>query len=360
MTASHSDSFPGQARTFDEAPIKTVNLAIQGGGAHGAFGWGVIDALLEDGRLSFEGISGTSAGSMNAVIMAEGLRKGGNNGAREALEDFWKDVSSAGRLYNPVKRAPWEFLLYGWKMENSATFEWFNSMTRWFSPYQLNPFDFNPLRDVLESHVDFDALRACTSVKLFLSATNVRSGKVRVFDTSETSADAVMASACLPYLFKAVEIDGEFYWDGGYMGNPSLFPFHYRTKAEDMVIVHINPIERPGPPMMPNEIFNRVNEVSFNASLLHELRSIAFVQKLLDQDWIKPEFRSRLKSVRVHPIRADAALSDLSIASKFASDWNFLRMLRDRGRAVGAAWLTRAYEDIGVKSSADLNEEYLR
>jgi NTE family protein len=245
-------------------------------------------------------------------------------------------------------------------MENSAAFEWFNSMTRWFSPYQLNPFDFNPLRDVLESHVDFEGLRACTSVKLFLSATNVRSGKVRVFDTSETSADAVMASACLPYLFKAVEIDGEFYWDGGYMGNPSLFPFHYKTKSQDMVIVHINPIERPGPPMMPNEIFNRVNEVSFNASLLHELRSIAFVQKLLDQDWIRPEYRSRLKSIRVHPIRADAALSDLSVASKFASDWNFLRMLRDRGRAVGAAWLARVYEDIGVKSSADLNEEYLR
>jgi NTE family protein len=360
MPQSPSENFQGQAPGFAEAPIKTVNLAIQGGGAHGAFGWGVIDALLEDGRLNFEGVSGTSAGSMNAVILAEGLRKGGNAGGRQALEDFWQDVSSAGRLYNPVQRAPWEFLLYGWRMENSPAFEWFNSMTRWFSPYQLNPFDFNPLRDVLEAHVDFTALRACTSVKLFLSATNVRTGKVRVFDTAETTADAVMASACLPYLFKAVEIQGEFYWDGGYMGNPALFPFHYKTNAQDLVIVHINPIERQGPPMMPNEIFNRVNEVSFNASLLHELRSIAFVQKLLDQDWIKPEYRSRLKSIRVHPIRADAALSDLSVASKFASDWNFLRMLRDRGRSVGAAWVQRVYEDIGIRSSADLNEEYLR
>lgn len=352
-------AFHGQGQNEPEVPVKTVNLAIQGGGAHGAFGWGVIDKLLEDGRLRFEGVSGTSAGSMNAIILAEGLRKGGPNAAREALEGFWKDVSSAGRLYNPVQRMPWEFLLYGWRMENSAAYEWFNSMTRWFSPYQLNPFDFNPLRDVLESHVDFAALRAATDIKLFLSATNVRTGKVRVFDTSEASADVVMASACLPYLFKAVEIDGEHYWDGGYMGNPALYPFHYKTNAEDLVIVHINPIERQGPPVMPNEIFNRVNEVSFNSSLLHELRSIAFVQKLLDEGWLKPEFQDRLKTVRVHPIRADMALGDLSVASKFASDWNFLKMLRDRGRAVGAQWLKDAYENVGVRASVDLKADFL-
>jgi NTE family protein len=245
-------------------------------------------------------------------------------------------------------------------MENSVAYEWFNSMTRWFSPYQLNPFDFNPLREVLESHVDFDALRACTSVKLFLSATNVRTGKVRVFDTAAVSADVVMASACLPYLFKAVEIDGENYWDGGYMGNPALFPFHYKTNAQDLVIVHINPIERPGPPVMPNEIFNRVNEVSFNASLLHELRSIAFVQKLLDEGWLKPEFQGRLKNVRVHPIRADLALGDLSVASKFASDWNFLKMLRDRGRAVATEWISQSFANVGVKSSVDLKAEFLQ
>jgi NTE family protein len=358
MTDAHPE-FPGQGMPEPEADIKTVNLAIQGGGAHGAFGWGVLDRLLEDGRLAFEGISGTSAGSMNAVVLADGLRKGGPKAARQALEDFWKDVSSAGRLYNPVQRMPWEFLLYGWRMENSVAYEWFNSMTRWFSPYQLNPFDFNPLREVLESHVDFAALRACTSVKLFLSATNVRTGKVKVFDTAQASADVVMASACLPFLFKAVEIEGEHYWDGGYMGNPALFPFHYKTLAQDLVIVHINPIERPGPPVMPNEIFNRVNEVSFNASMLHELRAIAFVQKLLDEGWLKPEYAARLKNVRVHPIRADVALGDLSVASKFASDWNFLKMLRDRGRAVAAEWLGHSFGNIGVRGSVDLKAEFL-
>jgi NTE family protein len=359
MTDSGAE-FLGQGQNEPEVPVKTVNIAIQGGGAHGAFSWGVLDKLLEDGRLAFEGVSGTSAGSMNAVVLAEGLRKGGLSAARTALEDFWKDVSSAGRLYNPVQRMPWEFLLYGWRMDNSAAFEWFNSMTRWFSPYQLNPFDFNPLRDVLEAHVDFRALRFCTSVKLFLSATNVRTGKVRVFDTAEATADVVMASACLPFLFKAVEIEGEHYWDGGYMGNPALFPFHYKTNAQDLVIVHINPIERPALPMMANEIFNRVNEVSFNASLLHELRSIAFVQKLLDEGWLKPEYRDRLKTVRVHPIRADAALGDLSVASKFASDWSFLKMLRDRGRAAAAQWLIDAYENVGVRPSVDLKAAFLQ
>jgi NTE family protein len=358
MTTSGAE-FHGQGQNEPEAPLKTINLAIQGGGAHGAFAWGIIDQLLEDGRLRFDGISGTSAGSMNAIVLTEGLRKGGPKAARQALEAFWKDVSSAGRLYNPVQRMPWEFLLYGTRMEGSAGYEWFNSVTRWFSPYQLNPFDFNPLRDVLESHVDFKALRDCTDIKLFLSATNVRTGKVRVFETHEISADAVMASACLPHLFKAVEIDGEHYWDGGYMGNPALFPFHYKTNAKDLVLIHINPIERQQVPMMPNEIFNRLNEVSFNSSLIHELRSIAFVQKLLDEGWLKPEFRDRLKTVRMHPIRADAALGDLSIGSKFASDWTFLKALRDRGRAAGAKWLTEAYENVGVRPSVDLKHAYL-
>lgn len=339
---------------------KRVNLALQGGGAHGAFAWGVLDRLLEDGRTEIEGLSGTSAGSMNAVVYAYGRLTGGVDGARQALAKFWKDVSETGQYYNPVKRLPWEQLLLGWNMEHSPAFEAFKLVTRTWSPYQLNPFNFNPLREVLERHVDFKELNGCQNTKLFLSATNVRTGKVRVFNTPEISADVVMASACLPHLFQAIEINGEHYWDGGYMGNPSLFPFFYDTETRDVVIVHINPIERPAPPTLPNEIFNRITEISFNSSLLKEMRAIAFVHKLLDEGWLKDEYRNRLKYVLVHSIRADAALSDLSAATKFSADWSFLTMLRDRGRAMASEWLARNFKHLGARSTVDLRSEFLQ
>jgi len=338
-------------------PIK-LNLALQGGGAHGAFAWGVIDKFLEDGRIDIEGVSGTSAGSMNAVVYAYG-RLRGPDGARQALHDFWKAVSEAGQRYSPVKQMPWEKLMHGWNLDHSWASEMFKLVTHTFSPYQLNPMNFNPLREVLEANVDFDELDRSRETKLFLSATNVRTGKVRVFNTHEITADVVLASACLPYLFQAVEIGGEHYWDGGYMGNPVLYPLFYHTDSRDVVIVHINPIERPGPPTMSNEIFNRINEITFNSSLIKELRAVFFVQKLIDQGWIKDEFKDKLKYVLIHSIRADNALSDLSVSSKFANDWDFLTMLRDRGRASATAWLENHFDDIGERSSVDLRKEFL-
>ncbi len=341
------------------AGAKRINLALQGGGAHGAFTWGVIDKLLEDGRLDIDGISGTSAGSMNAVVYAYGRYMGGVDGAREALEKFWKAVSDAGQRYSPVKKMPWENTLFGWHNNETLAFEMFKTLTNTFSPYQLNPLNLNPLKDILNEQVDFAALNSCPNTKFFLSATNVRTGKVRVFNTHEITADAVMASACLPYLFQAVEIDGEPYWDGGYMGNPSLFPLFYNTDARDVLIVHVNPIERPGPPKTPAEIYNRVNEISFNSSLIKELRSIAFVQKLLDEGWLKDEYHGQLKYVLIHSMRADNALSDLSVTSKFSSDWTFLTNLRDRGRATAAEWIATNYGDVGVRSTVDLHKEFL-
>ena len=337
---------------------KRINMALQGGGAHGAFAWGVMDRFLEDGRIDIEGLSGTSAGSMNAVVYAYGALKGKEN-AREALHNYWQAISDAGQKYSMVKRTPWEQMFGGWNMERSVASEGFKLLTSTFSPYQLNPMNFNPLREVLEAHVDFKALDSSQATKLFLSATNVRSGKVKIFKTHEITADVVLASACLPYLFQAVEIDGEHYWDGGYMGNPALYPLFYHTDSRDVVILHINPIEREGPPTQSSEIANRVNEITFNSSLIKELRSVYFVQQLLDQGKIKDEFRDDFKYVLIHSIRADSALADLSVSSKFASEWDFLTMLRDRGRECASEWLAKHFSDLGIRSTVDLKREFL-
>ena len=334
---------------------RRVNLALQGGGAHGAFAWGVLDWVLESGCIDIEGLSGTSAGSMNAVVYAYGKYRGGADGARSLLHEFWQAVSRSGDRHNPMRQWPWLAALVG----STPAFEWFKAVTHAFSPYQLNPANLNPLRDILNGLVDFEALHACRDTKLFLTATNVRTGKPRVFHNAEITADAVMASACLPQLFQAVEIDGVPYWDGGYMGNPSLYPLFYHADARDVVILHINPIERDGTPRSAAEIFNRVNEISFNASLIKELRAIAFVQKLRDEGALKDEFARRYKNVLIHSIRADRALADLSVETKFESDWGFLTMLRDRGRETARRWFEENRRHLGVRSSVDLRSEFL-
>ncbi|MBL0125294.1 MAG: patatin-like phospholipase family protein [Betaproteobacteria bacterium] len=341
------------------ATTKTINLALQGGGAHGAFAWGVLDYLLEDGRLIFDGISGTSAGSMNAVVLAYGLHIGDGPGARTALENFWKAVSVAGQKYSVVRAWPWERHMGDWNNDNGVLFQIFKAMTNTFSPYQLNPSNFNPLRDLLNEQVDFAELNTCTKTKLFLSATNVQTGNVRIFGTKEITADAVMASACLPFLYQAVEIDGHSYWDGGYMGNPALFPLFYETDTRDVLIVHINPIVRDSTPTTPHEIDDRVNEISFNSSLIKEFRAIAFVQKLLDEGWLKDEYRDQMKYVLIHSLRADNVLADLSSASKLCTEWGFLTALRDRGREAAKQWLDQHYDDVGVRQTVDLRAEFL-
>ncbi len=356
-------SKPAASRPCTRPPvtkIKSINLALQGGGAHGAFAWGVLDRLLEDGRITFEGISGTSAGSMNAVVLVSGLIKGGPDGARAALENFWHAVARAGERYSMVRVSSWDRLKGNhWNNDDSLSFQAFKAMTNAFSPYQLNPTNFNPLKDILNEYVDFDALNRHEEQKLFLSATNVQSGNVRIFQNPEITADVVMASACLPFMYQAVEISGHTYWDGGYMGNPALFPLFYRTIARDVLIVHINPIVRAGTPTTPHEIEDRVNEISFNSALIKELRAVAFVQKLIGDGWLKDEYRDQLKYVLIHSLRADDALSDLSAASKLCTDWSFLQTLRDRGREAATVWLDRHYEDVGVRQTVDLHTQFL-
>tara|TARA_R110002020_G_scaffold86731_5_gene214110 strand:- start:2553 stop:3692 length:1140 start_codon:yes stop_codon:yes gene_type:complete len=338
--------------------VRTINLALQGGGAHGAFTWGVIDRLLDEPDIEFEGLSGTSAGAVNAVVLAHGLMEGGRLGGQAALEDFWRRSSRGGSVWSPVNALP-QVPLPGMEMLTAATYAAFDTMTRTFSPYEFNPFDINPLHDLLKESVDFEGLRSHCNTKLFLSATNVRSGRVQVFETKDVSADVVMASACLPFLFQAVEINGEHYWDGGYVGNPALFPFFYNCESRDVMIVHINPMVRDHVPKTAPDILNRINEISFNSSLLDELRAINFVSRLIDQDWLKDEYKDRLRHILVHSVRADDALQDLPVSSKFDVNWSFLTKLRDRGRSVADAWLKDHSDAIGKTSTVDLESQYL-
>lgn len=333
-------------KTFE----KSVNLALQGGGAHGAFTWGVLDRFLEDGRIYIEAISGTSAGAMNAVVLADGLMKGREEGARSALETFWKAVSEAGR-FSPIQRSPINMWLGNWSLDNSPTYAFFDTFSRLVSPYDYNPLDINPLRTVVEASVDFDRVRSCDRIDLHVSATNVETGRVRVFTGDEINLDAVMASACLPYLFKAVEIDGTPYWDGGYMGNPVLFPFYGRSDSSDIIVVQINPVERKGTPKSAQEILSRMNEITFNSSLLKEFRAIEFVATLLDEGKLNP---AEYKHILLHLVEAHDALMPLGSSSKVNSEWEFLRHLFEIGRNAADSWLSANFEKIGVESTIDI------
>jgi NTE family protein len=336
---------------------KSIALALQGGGAHGAFAWGVLDRLLEDGRLAVEGVSATSAGAMNAAVFAYGLLQGGPDGARNALREFWRDIARAAETGNPFRKLPWEKLLHnGYALDHSPMYLLTDMMLRILSPYQFNPLNLNPLRDVLEQHVDFDALSKHCPVQLYLCATNVETGKVRVFSGEEMSAKAVLASACVPLLFQAVEIDGEYYWDGGYVGNPAIFPLIYNCATRDVVIVHINPIVRRGVPTTAAEILNRINEISFNSSLMRELRAIGFVTRLIREGTVG---RDDMKEMLIHSIRSDETMTALGVSSKFNADWDFLCFLHEKGRSEAGAWLATNYDTIGQRSSIDIQHEVL-
>ena len=338
---------------------KPINLALQGGGAHGAFCWGVLDRLLEDGRFAPDAISATSAGAMNAVVMAIGMSEGGYEGARARLSTFWRKVSRTAPLWSPIALPGWNRLneLVPWQPQPSIGYFLFEAMTRVWSPYQLNPFDINPLREILVETVDFERLRRCPhATRLFLSATNVRTSKIRVFENPEITPDVVMASACLPYLFKAVEIDGEHYWDGGFMGNPAIFPLIYRGASRDVIVVHINPIVRPDVPTTAPEIFDRMNEIAFNSSLMREMRAIAFVTRLLETEAIDDV---RYKRMLIHSIRDDLAMSQWGAESKLNPEWSFLQRLFEAGRATADAWLDTSARHIGQRSSVDLADVYL-
>jgi NTE family protein len=335
---------------------KAINLALQGGGAHGAFAWGVLNRLLEDGRVDFEGISATSAGSMNAAVVAYGLTIGGRDGARAMLRTFWERVSEVGCRFSPLKPTPIDRWFDNFNQDANPLFIAFDTVSRMLSPYEWNPLNFNPLRDVLERTVDFERLRHACPVKLFLCATNVRSGKVKIFENSEISADAVLASGCLPFLFQTIEIEGEAYWDGGYMGNPAIFPVIYNCDSPDVVIIHINPIERAEIPKTGKDILNRLNELTFNSSLMREMRAVAFVSRLIDDGKMVDGEMTRLF---IHSIEDETYMRSLGSASKLDPDWQFLCELRDHGRHIAEDWLHRNFARLGVESTVDIRAKYL-
>ena len=333
--------------TLNREPV-LVDFALQGGGSHGAFAWGVLDRLLQEPWLRIEGISGTSAGAMNAAVLAAGYAQGGAEGARTALSQYWRQVSDAAR-FSPFQRGPLDRLLGRWTLDHSPLFLTMDMMSRLFSPYDFNMGNSHPLRDILDKMIDFAAIRN-GPIKLFISATNVRTGRVRVFRNAEINADVLLASACLPTLFQAIEIDGESYWDGGYSGNPTLTPLVRECDSKDTILVPINPIERPGTPNNARDILNRLNEVSFNAVALKELRMIALLRQVVDAG--NSEGR-RWAEMRVHLVRNEI-MSSLGYSSKLNAEWDFVSMLHGEGRKSADAFLQAHGRDIGVKSTLDL------
>ena len=334
---------------------KRVNLALQGGGAHGAFTWGVLDRLLEDDRIEIAAISGTSAGAMNAAILAQGMTLDGPAGARRALDSFWSEVGCAG-AFSPLRPTPLHRAMGDWNFDDAVQVAVFDMLSRLYSPYQTNPFNLHPLRPILERVLDFDLLRRRSSIRLFICATHVTTGKVKVFDCEHLSVDAILASACLPFLFQAIEIDGEPYWDGGYMGNPAIFPLIYGSDCRDVVVVQVNPLNRPEVPRSAREILERVNEISFNSSLMREMRAIAFVSKMIAEERLDT---GRYKQILVHWIENEQEMSKLGFASKLNADRAFLEHLKALGRRSADAWLDQNFDRIGVESTVDIQDKFL-
>jgi NTE family protein len=332
---------------------KIVNLALQGGGSHGAFTWGVLDRILEDDRIGFDGVTATSAGGVNAVVLADGLALNGREGARERLRNFWKkmsDVASSSFIAPSI----FDQVNPNFGLDQTPNYVFIDTLSRILSPYQLNPFDINPLRDLLNAEVNFDRVRKQNVIKLFLSATNVRTGKVKVFAREELTADHVLASACLPFMMRAPEIDGDAYWDGGFMGNPAIFPVIYGCDSPDVILVHLTPTERPELPTNSRAIINRMQEISFNSSLMREMRAIAFVTQMIDEGKITGG-----KRMYMHLIEAEDLIRDLAGSSKMNGTWKFLTHLFEIGREHADKWLNENYDSLGTKGTVDLQARYL-
>lgn len=331
---------------------KVVNLALQGGGSHGAFTWGVLDRLLEEETLHFEGITGTSAGAVNAVVLADGLAAGGREGARDALRVYWQKVSalSARGIFKPslFDKGSADFGL-----EHSLGFWFLEPMTYFASPYQMNPFNYNPFKDLLAEAINFERVRQQTEVKLFLCATDVQTAKAKIFSGKELRVEHVLASTCLPLLMQAVEVDGEYYWDGSYAGNPAIYPLVYQCETRDVLMVHITPAERPGVPTTSPAIMNRMQEVSFNTSLIREMRTIASYNKLIEQGRMDGGRR-----MHVHVIEAEEFIRAFSWSSRLNADWDFLLHLHSMGRAQAGQWLDANFDRIGIESTVDLDTKY--
>jgi NTE family protein len=333
---------------MNRSPV-LIDLALQGGGSHGAFTWGVLDRLLEEPWFQIAGVSGTSAGAMNAAVLADGWAADGAAGARGALEKYWRRVSRAA-AFSPMQRSPLDRLMGRWSLDSSPAYVFTDLMSRLLSPYDLNPLGFNPLREILIESIDFERL-ARAPIKLFVTATRVRTGRGRIFRNAEINTDVLLASACLPTMFRAVEIDGEPYWDGGYAGNPTITPLVRETDAHDTVIVQINPTERLEEPRTAAEILNRLNEISFNSPLAKELRMIALLRQVADPGNGEG---ARWAQMKTHRIKSDM-LASFGASSKLNAEWAFISTLREEGRRAAGEFIDQHGADLGERSTADLD-----
>ncbi|MGP8215524.1 MAG: patatin-like phospholipase family protein [Bacteroidia bacterium] len=329
---------------------KELTLALQGGGSHGAFTWGVLEKLFEEDVFNISGICGTSAGAINAGIAVYGYHKNGKHGAIDLLKAFWERVSQES-IYSPIQPSIIDKMLSAGNMEFSAGYNFFNVMSNFLSPYQWNPLNMNPLRDILVDLIDFKALKE-SKMKLFTCATNVRTGEAKIFTLNNVSADTMLASACLPLLFKAVKVDNEYYWDGGYLGNPPMYPLIRGTDTNDILLVQTNPFQIKRTPKKADEILHRINELSFNSSLIAELWLIEFKNKLLADGY---DMGGQLRKINYHVICADSTLEEFDVSSKSNTSWDFLNLLRNKGREEAALWLKDNYDSIGKKTTAEFS-----
>jgi len=326
---------------------KVITLALQGGGALGALTWGVLDRLLEEPKLKIEAISGTSAGAINAAALTSGYAKGGREGARQCLDDFWNSVGTASYsigsstgIHRALLPNPQRLLL---------------GLTRFFSPYQLNPFDINPLRDIVAKVVDFDAVQSRRAIRLFVGATRVRTGTLRLFENRELTSDALLSSACLPTLHHAIEVDGEPYWDGGYSGNPAVYPLIYRCKSPSILVVMLQPLTREDTPTSAQAIRSRLTEFQFNSSFLREMRSIALTKQAIDAQWLPfGKLERRFRKLNIHLIETDDLLASMNVDKALNADLGFLLKLKEEGRTRAGAWLEKHFHQVGEESSIDL------
>lgn len=333
---------------------KTLSLALQGGGAHGAYTWGVLDRLLEEEDITIEAISGTSAGAMNGAALINGYVLGGRQGAREKLAEFWQKISdNAG---NPINTVAVEQMLGQWHISLLPIYQMVDMWLHLVSPYDSNPLNVNPLREILHDVLDLDALHACSDIKLFVAATNVKTGLARIFNCEQMSIDVLLASACLPQLFQAVQIDNDYYWDGGYMGNPAIHPLIYKCHTEDIMLVQINPIFRDKVPKLPIEITNRINEINFNSSLIAEMRAIDFVKRLIKQGKLSD---AEYKNLRIHRVYDSEFFAQMNASTKFIPSMEFFKNLRDIGRKSCEEWLKKHKKDIAVNCTVDIQKTFL-
>lgn len=356
MTLPFNSTPNALQRQYDGTETRTLNLALQGCGSHGAFGWGILDKLLEDGRITIDGLTATSTGAMNAVIYAYGEMKGGREQARAQLELFWRKISEKAGWRSTLQRSPLGAILAAWEPLSHL---WLQGVTQVLSPYEFNPFNIDPMRDILETVIDFDELQRSRATQLTIYATNIRTGRARIFTNRQINADSVLAAACQPSVSHAVQIEGEQYWDGIYSGYPALGSLTGIRGSRDLLIGQICPINRRDIPRQAADIQNRIGEIVLHNAFLNEARTLAATTKMIDAGWIKPEHKATLPRIHVHMIRSDEVMADLPITSKFDTSWRFLTKLRDAGRLAAELWLETNFNKVGVKSTIDLPPELL-